>query len=163
VVYLISVWLHVVAACVWVGGLLFFAAVLVPIVKRLGRPATLDFVSHAGRGFRRVGWASLIVLVVTGTYNLFARWTDWPGLFEPAFWRSSFGKTFAVKLSLVLLIIIATLAHDVWGTRAVSGGNPDGDDTGDKTRRTASWLGRVTTLLALVVVLLAVAMVRGWP
>jgi uncharacterized membrane protein len=161
VLYLISVWLHVVAAAIWVGGLLFFAMVLVPIVKRLGRPATLDFVSAAGRGFRRVGWASLAVLFVTGAYNLLARWTDWHGLVDAHFWSSQFGTTLAAKLTLVVLIVVTTVAHDVWGTRAVA--RMEAAGASERARRTASWLGRVTTLLALAVVFLAIALVRGWP
>ena len=53
--------LHVLAATIWVGGQLTLAA-LVPALRPLGR----DVPGVAARAFRRVAWPAFAVLVLTG-------------------------------------------------------------------------------------------------
>lgn len=161
--YIITVWIHIVAACVWVGGLLFFGLVIVPVLRRLESREGTRVVRALGRQFRPVGWGSLVVLVVTGILNLTARWATPEQLASATFWTTPFGSTLALKLFLVALVIAATAAHDVLGARAVaSAQKPGAEGDAAAQRRIASWLGRITTLLALGVVLVAVMLVRGW-
>lgn len=57
--------LHVLAACVWVGGQVTLAG-LVPTVRGLGEDAT----RQVARAFNRIAWPAFAVLVVTGVWNL---------------------------------------------------------------------------------------------
>lgn len=57
--------LHVLAACVWVGGQVTLAG-LVPTVRGLGEDAT----RQVARAFNRIAWPAFVVLVVTGVWNL---------------------------------------------------------------------------------------------
>ena len=60
--------LHIFAATVWVGGQVVLAAI-VPLARRLGgRDATRAI----ARRFQIVAWPAFAVLLVTGTWNLFA-------------------------------------------------------------------------------------------
>lgn len=63
----VRLFLHVLAAAVWVGGQLTLAG-LVPVLRPFGPDAT----RAAARRFNLVGWSAFAVLVVTGTWNLFA-------------------------------------------------------------------------------------------
>jgi putative copper export protein len=63
----IRVFLHVLAATIWVGGQLTLAA-LVPPLRALGRELT----TVAARAFNRVAWPAFGVLVVTGVWNVLA-------------------------------------------------------------------------------------------
>ena len=58
--------LHVLAASIWVGGQ-FALAGLLPTVRRFGEDAP----RQAGRAFNRLAWPAFGVLVVTGLWNLF--------------------------------------------------------------------------------------------
>ncbi len=60
------IWLHVIAACVWIGGQIALAAV-VPVLRRVADPTTLRAVA---RQFQRVAWPAFVVLVLTGMWNL---------------------------------------------------------------------------------------------
>jgi hypothetical protein len=59
--------LHVLAASVWVGGQLVLAG-LVPTVRRFGPEAP----RQVARAFNRLAWPAYAVAVVTGLWNLFA-------------------------------------------------------------------------------------------
>ncbi len=63
----IRLFLHVLAATVWVGGQLVLAA-LVPALRRFGTEVT----SVAARRFGKVAWPAFAVLVATGVWNILA-------------------------------------------------------------------------------------------
>ncbi len=61
------VFLHVLSASVWVGGLLVMAG-LVPTVRGLGPDAP----RQVARAFNRIAWPAYGVAVVSGLWNVFA-------------------------------------------------------------------------------------------
>jgi uncharacterized membrane protein len=127
---------HLVAALTWVGGMVFVAAVLVPVTRRLDDPALRRRLMHeAGVRFRAVGWVAIGVLVATGLVNIWLR----PELLTlTRFW---------VKAALVGLAIVLSGLHDfVLGPRA---GRPDAPTS---IRPAASWIARLNVLLVLAVV-----------
>jgi putative copper export protein len=63
----VRLFLHVLAATVWVGGQLTLAA-LVPALRRMGP----DVPRAAARRFNLVAWPAYGVLVITGIWNIFA-------------------------------------------------------------------------------------------
>ena len=136
--------IHVLAAVVWLGGMLFIALVLVPVVRGLDDPALRTRLVHAaGVRFRTVGWITLGLLVASGLGNLWLR----PYLLEL--------PRFQTKLGLVALALILAAVHDfVLGPRA---GRPDAPP---EARRRASWIARLNVLLVSAIVVLGLAL-RG--
>lgn len=61
----IRLFLHVLAATIWVGGQLTLAA-LVPVLRRFGA----DVPRVAARRFNQVAWVAFAVLVATGVWNI---------------------------------------------------------------------------------------------
>lgn len=110
-----------------------------------------------------VGWIALATLAGTGILNLRFRDIDWPVLSDSKFWATGFGRTLVWKLGLVVLVLIAAGAHDLLiGRRAIEALERAPDSSKAKrTRRLASWLGRLTLLLSLAILFFAVALVRG--
>lgn len=157
IVYLASVWLHIMAAVFWLGGMLFLAAVVVPGLARLEEPNLRRAVlGDVGRRFRTLGWLALAILVVTGFANAVFRWTL-DNLTRPGFWSSDAGQLLGLKLALVLGMVLLSVVHDfVLGPRMTSGtGRPD-----PALRRRTVRLARLNAALGLVVVLIAAALVR---
>lgn len=73
--------LHVLAACIWVGGQ-FTMAGLVPVARRLGDDAP----ARLARAFGRLSWPAFWVLVATGFWNFVAvHPSDAPGSWHLAF------------------------------------------------------------------------------
>ncbi len=63
----VRLFLHVLAATVWVGGQLTLAG-LVPSMRTIGP----DVPRAAARAFNRIAWPAFAVLVATGIWNVFA-------------------------------------------------------------------------------------------
>ncbi|MFI6482553.1 hypothetical protein ACIBH1_31785 [Nonomuraea sp. NPDC050663] len=97
----VRVFLHVLAATIWVGGQ-FTLAFLVPALRR-----TADGVTKvAANAFNRAAWPAFAVLVATGVWNMLADDND-----DPAF-----KATLHVKLGVVVLSGVTAFLH----TRAKS-------------------------------------------
>lgn len=162
--YHISVFLHVLSAMIWIGGMLFFAMIVVPITR------TPDFQAMAGRlftamgvKFRVVGWSCLMLILMTGFLNLTGRYGSMGIMGESGFWTGPFGSVLAIKISIFVLILVMSAVHDFFiGPKAARllERNP-GDPIAIKLRKSASWFGRINLLLGLIVVYLAVGMIRG--
>lgn len=102
----VRVFLHVLAATVWVGGQLTLAG-LVPVLRSVAPDAP----RAAARRFNRIAWPAYGVLVATGVWNLFERdvgdrSTEWQ-------------VTLLVKLLVVALSGISALVHSATTSRTV--------------------------------------------
>lgn len=155
---IVLTWLHLLAAVSWIGGMIFLSVVLVPSLKReggLSQRAAL-FRTIAFR-FRFVVWVSVGVLVITGPMLLAQRGLS---LLAPSQWPT----VFAAKFGLVVTLLALTGAHDfVVGPRV---SRIQQQPVSDRTRidralaAWSPWLARLSLLLALIILLLAVALVR---
>ncbi len=122
--------LHLTAAAVWLGGL----GMLVALVL-FGRhtPPRTDQVVAASR-FSPLALASVITIVVTGTFQAWRNTRSWPALFD-----TSYGVLLCVKIFLlVLLVVLGWQARAALGTAPFR--RPRADDTG-RSRPATSWGG----------------------
>ncbi|MCC6313742.1 MAG: DUF4149 domain-containing protein [Thermomicrobiales bacterium] len=163
--YQLSVFVHVVAAIIWIGGMLFLALVVGPASRRLPPAERGALFSLVGRRFRTVGWICIALLLVTGVANVAFRGFGWDAVTSGQLFGSEFGRVLAVKLVVIAIMLAFSAAHDflIGPGSAAARANPAGQRQAVIARRRASWFGRANTALALVVVALAVALVRGLP
>jgi copper resistance protein D len=157
-VYQLSVYVHVLSAIVWVGGMLFLALVVAPATRGLAPPDRARLFEGVGRRFRAVGWACVALLTATGLVNVAYRGVTFESVTDGRLLDSPFGRVLGLKLLVVAAMLALSVVHDFWlGPAAVRSGD------GARLRRPAALLARANGLLALVVVFLAVALVRGLP
>lgn len=162
--YVTAVYLHILAAVAWVGGMLFFSLVLVPLLRRPDSAAnSTELVHVVGRRFRTIGWACIVVLILSGTLLLGLRAQGVAAIFSAALWASSFGSVLAIKISVVITVVVMSAVHDFWvGPRATQLSRVDRNAADARSmRRWAGWLGRANLVLALGIIALAVFLVRG--
>lgn len=93
----IRLFLHVLAATIWVGGQITLAA-LVPVLRRLGA----EIPRAAARRFNQVAWPAFAVLVITGIWNIAAVHAQVHGSYE---------TTLVVKLIVVVISGITAALH----------------------------------------------------
>ena len=153
-VYLISVFVHVICAAFWIGGMLFIPLVLVPGIKN--QPNRVLLLHKTGIKFRFYGWFAVIILIVSGVLNIHFR-----GLpFTIAFFTStSYGKLLSIKLVLFVLMLLISGIHDFYfGIKSI---DEMQQTSGSKFKLLARWTGMLNLLLALIIAFLGVAISRG--
>lgn len=161
--YFLSVTLHVLAAMLWLGGMLFLGVVGAPVLRAVEPAELRQRLFHLlGLRFRTVGWIAIAVLVLTGTANLHYRGLlRWDGVLGArAFWETGLGQALAWKLASVVVMLAASAVHDfALGPRA--GALPAGTPEAIRLRRRASLLARGNALVAVALVVAAVRLARG--
>ncbi len=162
--YYLSVFIHIVSAIFWIGGMLFTAAVLVPASRdKLLRNKKGAFFTLVGVKFSRLSWILFAVLFITGITNLLARGFHLQDFVSAPFWQSGLGDALAVKLHLFAVVLVISGIHDFYaGPKAAelidrSPGKPETR----RFRKLSSWLGRINLLLGLAILYYAMKMVRG--
>ena len=123
----VRLFLHVLAATIWVGGQLTLAA-LVPVLRRFGADAP----RVVARRFNQVAWTAFGVLVVTGIWNIVA-------VRSQISHSDSYRTTLVVKLAVVVVSGVAAALH-----------------IRSRTARSRAVFGALTGLSALVALFLGV-------
>ena len=93
----VRLFLHVLAATVWVGGQVTLAG-LVPVL----RSVSSDAPRVVARQFNRIAWPAFAVLLATGVWNI----AD----VKPT-WDSEYGHTLILKLVIVAVSGLTAWAH----------------------------------------------------
>jgi putative copper export protein len=93
----VRLFLHVLAATIWVGGQLTLAA-LVPALRRFD----IEITRAAARRFNQVAWPAFAVLIATGIWNVIAVRSQVTGSYE---------TTLIVKLVVVAISGLSAWLH----------------------------------------------------
>jgi len=105
----VRLFLHVLAATVWVGGQLTLAA-LVPVLRTHGP----DVPRAAARAFNRVAWPAYGILIITGIWNIAA-----VGPMTPSYRATLIAKLIVVAASGITAVLHArsksAVGLAVWG------------------------------------------------
>lgn len=158
--HLASVVLHLLAALVWLGGMLFLGVVGAPVLRSVEPPALRQrLFAELGARFRTVGWIAVATLVATGLANLhFRGWLS--AMDERAFWFTVTGRALAFKLAAVAVMLAASAMHDfVLGPRA-SGAGP-GTPEALRLRSRAALLARANAFVGILLVIAAARLARS--
>ena len=160
--YQFLVFLHVISAITWLGGMLFLLMVMIPLARR---DAGVGFgvLRSAAEKFVPVAWAAKVVLAGSGAYLAWEYWNVRPDTFFTG--DTHFLSYLQRKTGLFVIVVILSLAHDFWlGPRmmdrleaARSTGSPL--PTGP-ARLFVQWAARINLVLVIWVVVFAVWMTR---
>ena len=161
ILYRVAVSIHVLSAVVWVGGVLFMGMIAVPAAKRFDDELRRKLLDVLGRRFRPVGWTCLALLVLTGGWLMWNWGARWDTLVDLSFFDHAHTQNLGYKLILVAVMLVVSGLHDFWlGPRATEEGRTDEEIA--KDRKLAGWLGRITGILVILIVVLAVTVARPW-
>lgn len=100
----VRLFLHVLAATVWVGGQLTLAG-LVPGLRQLSPEAPRT----VARRFNRIAWPAYLVVVATGIWNILA--------VDPT-WDTDYGATLMAKITVAALSGVAAFVHAISRSKA---------------------------------------------
>ncbi|MDP2689196.1 MAG: DUF4149 domain-containing protein [Deltaproteobacteria bacterium] len=151
----LALFLHIISAIFWVGGMLFLVAVVAPYLKTLSDPKDRSKIYQVvGKQYRLWGWVAIVTLLTTGPIILYLLYgVPIDAVLSPGLHSTGFGKALAVKLALVALIVLSSLVHDFWlGPRSRSS---------PSFSKIARIFGRTNLIIALLIVLFAVFIRTG--
>src|SRR5439155_22811034 len=93
----LNLWLHILAAVIWIGGMLFLSLVAVSLLRKVDSPLLrVDLFRKMAWRFRRLVWICLAVLILTGIVNVAYYGDTTPG--------SPYLKVLGIKLGLVAVL-----------------------------------------------------------
>ena len=171
--YQAAVFIHLASAIIWIGGSLFLALVLIPVIRRFvpatGQPSALppDLLGMMARRFRVISWVCIALLIGTGLYILPTRYgigfADFFGM------GGHFVAALQIKVALVVIVIWLSAVHDFiigpYTNRLIAAMQAGAEAPGylPALRRAVVWIARVNVLLTILIVMVAVTMTRGTP
>lgn len=142
--YLASVWLHILAAMTWMGGMVIFVAAVMPYLRQRPEDERARFLDWFGARFRAVSWWCFGILIASGTFNLWSRGVRFGDVLRPEWRATTFGSLALIKLTLVAIAIAVSVAHERITAKSW-----------------ARWMGRALLLIGLAIVGVAVLLVRA--
>jgi len=157
----LTMWAHLVAASIWVGGSMFIGIVLAPLLKTISDSVEgrLAIMIRVGRKFNRIAIPSLLILIASGIYNsvnLFAK----PSLFL----STNYGLVLVVKIILVIILIVTFAVH----VRLIRSETERRIESGQlssellqKLRSKIIMLGRITVVVSVAILFTAALLHSG--
>jgi uncharacterized membrane protein len=149
-VRVVILWVHVVAAMVWVGGVAYQAHVLMPAARRGGAA----LFAEAARRARPVTWTAIALVMLSGFYNVTQL-----GSLERVM-QSGAGLLLAAKFTLVILAVALASQRDFAQVTLLNHAVATGGDPAPVLRAIAR-LDRIVLVLTLVVIYLGLAVSRA--
>ncbi|MER3410728.1 MAG: hypothetical protein C4306_11780 [Thermoleophilia bacterium] len=141
--------IHVLAACVWVGGTVALVFIAVPAARRLQGDERASMLRALGRGWRPLGWGAMALLGASGIELAVS---------DDAFGGAGrdFDALLGAKLGLVSLLVVGAFLHDfVLGptlARQIREGRPQ------TARRPLVFVGWANFALTVTIPVLGVAL-----
>ena len=150
----ISLFFHVIAAILWIGGMLFLTLVIAPFLRSLNDRKQQSMLYQAvGTRYRFWGWVAIVTLLITGPVNLYLMGISPLLIFNPTFHGTDYGFALMMKLAFVFIIVASSLLHDFWiGPKARQS---------PKYSKIAKIAGRSNLIIAILIVIFAVFIRTG--
>lgn len=154
-------WVHLIAASIWVGGSIFIGIVLAPLLKTFSDSVEgrLSIMIRVGRRFNVIGVPSLIALILTGIYNSV-------GIIEKPsmIFGTNYGIVLFIKIILVIVLIIIFTIHvrliRTEVEKKIESQSLSGEHL-QKLRSKIIMLGRLTVIVSVVILLMAALLHSG--
>ena len=100
-------WIHLISVVTWLGGIIFFSHILIPVLKKsLPKEQADTVLFETYRKFLKMAWILIILVVVSGGLNIyFVRHAEPNGLTQ------TWIHAFMLKLTLVIVLVTIFLLN----------------------------------------------------
>lgn len=158
--WILVLWIHLIAAMVWIGGMVFLTFIAAPSLKRLASPEVQAVLYRdIGRRFKLVGWVCIFILLLTGPINIYHHVTSHHMIDDG---EDSFHSSFVLKLGLVLIMILLSLIHDFVLGPLLGEKIREGLQPSKFLKLVVPWMARLNLILGLIVIYLGLTLAQMW-
>ncbi|HLZ80822.1 MAG TPA: CopD family protein, partial [Ktedonobacteraceae bacterium] len=99
-------WLHLLAAALWVGGMMYIATTYLPVLTRKPIVERAKSLITLLPYFSPLALAGVVIMAVTGPFSAVIRLSSWEQLFTTAY-----GRALTVKILLVIALLVTSAIH----------------------------------------------------
>lgn len=99
-------WLHLLAASLWVGGMIYIATNYLPVLKRLHIPQQARSLVTVLPYFSPLAIAGVLIMSVTGPFSAAFHLTSWQ-----QFLTTAYGRALLVKIALIGGLLLTSAIH----------------------------------------------------
>ena len=99
-------WLHLLAASLWVGGMMYIATNYLPVLKRLHIPQQARSLVTVLPYFSPLAIAGVVIMAITGPFNATFHLTSWQ-----QFLSTAYGRALLVKIALIGGLLVTSAIH----------------------------------------------------
>ncbi|TGL44601.1 hypothetical protein [Leptospira perdikensis] len=160
--YFILLILHIFSAMIWVGGMIFYVIVVMPVIRNLEfKDHKLKLLQLTALHFRNISYFIFLIFVVSGTGLLFEK-----GFFHfesgLELWTSNIGLMFLTKIGLFTVLFLSSLYHDfVTGPKTFVYLTTD-PSRHERYRKTSAFFGRFNLLISVSIAIFGILASRGF-
>ena len=99
-------WLHLLAAALWVGGMMYIATVYLPVLGKFSLVERTRSLLTVIPYFSPLAVAGVLIMAVTGPFNATFRMSSWD-----QFLTTAYGRTLVIKILLVGGLLLTSAIH----------------------------------------------------
>ncbi len=99
-------WLHLLAASLWVGGMMYIATNFLPVLRRLQIPQQARSLVSVLPYFSPLAIAGVLIMAVTGPFSAAFHLTAWQ-----QFLSTAYGRALLVKIALIGGLLVTSAIH----------------------------------------------------
>jgi len=99
-------WLHLLAAALWVGGMMYIATTYLPVLTRKPVAERAKSLITLLPYFSPLALAGVVIMAATGPFSAVIRLSSWEQLFTTAY-----GRALTVKILLVTALMVTSAIH----------------------------------------------------
>lgn len=160
--YFIFLILHIFSAMIWIGGMIFYVIVVMPVIRNPEfKNQKLKLLQLTALQFRNISYFIFLIFVLSGTGLLhekgFFHFESGRGL-----WTSNIGLMFIIKIGLFTVLFLSSLYHDfVTGPKTFVYLTTD-PSRHESYRKTSAFFGRFNLLLSVTIAIFGILVSRGF-
>ncbi|MHB2035367.1 MAG: CopD family protein [Nitrososphaerales archaeon] len=158
----IILWIHLFSAVIFVGGSFFIWLVVMPASHRFAKDESerTQIVGKIAKDFARITNPTLIILVLTGMYNISWYLPSYQDLFT---FQTYDEKVLFIKVVLVAILIVLIYAHGLYYGKKIVKLAQERNVEGLKAVRKRSRIISFANLALMVAILVLAAMLQMPP
>ena len=99
-------WLHLLAASLWVGGMMYIATNYLPVLRRLHMTQQARSLVTVLPYFSPLAIAGVLIMAVTGPFNAAFHLTSWQ-----QFLSTAYGRALLIKIALIGGLLVTSAIH----------------------------------------------------